>query len=98
MELGLLTVDMFIDKIGHTFVVEEPDLPAIELTLAEVTRMRNYAKAAREPFSLIFTNSGSAVLPQRMYHLRHVALGLEWLFLVPIAVTKDKVMYQAIFN
>ena len=96
--IWILTIDMFVDKVGHTFVVEESDLPAIELTLAEVTPMRNYAKAAREPFSLIFTNSGHAVLPQRMYHLRHVSLGLQWIFLVPIAGTKDKVTYQAIFN
>ena len=98
MALELLTVEMFTDKVGHIFVVDEPDLPAIELVLAEVTTIRNYAKAVREPFSLIFTNSGAAVLPQRMYHLRHVDLGLQWVFLVPIAGTKNKVTYQAIFN
>jgi hypothetical protein len=98
MTLGLLTIDMFIDKVGHTFVVEEPNLPAIELTLAEVTPLHNYAKAAREPFSLIFTKPGPDVLPQRMYHLRHAALGLQCMFLVPIAGSRDKVTCQAIFN
>ena len=98
MTAELATIDMFSDKVGQVFVVDEPDVPAIELTLAEVTPLRNYAKAAREPFSLIFTKPGPAVLPQRMYHLRHVALGQQWMFLVPIAGTNDQVTYQALFN
>jgi hypothetical protein len=83
----LATIDMFSDKVGQAFVVDEPDVPAIELTLAEVAPLRNFANAARTPFSLLFTSRGNAVLPQRMYALRHAALGLQWVFLVPIAAT-----------
>ena len=61
MAVALLTIDTFSDKVGQAFVVEEPDLPAIELTLTEVTALRNFANAPRVPFSLLFTSQGSAV-------------------------------------
>jgi hypothetical protein len=98
MALELLTIDVFSDKVGQAFVVEEPNIAAIELTLTEVTALRNFANAPRAPFALQFTSQGGAVLPQRMYALRHAALGLQSIFLVPIAGTKEKVTYQAIFN
>jgi len=98
MTAELATIDMFSDKVGQAFVVEEPDVPAIELTLVEVTPLRNFANAARAPFSLLFTSRGSTVLPQRIYALRHAVLGLQTIFLVPIAGNSESVTYQAIFN
>jgi hypothetical protein len=98
MTAELATIEMFSDKVGQAFVVEEPDLPAIELTLVEVTPLRNFANAARAPFSLLFTSRGSAVLSQRIYALRHAVLGLQTIFLVPIAGNSESVTYQEIFN
>ena len=98
MTAELATIDMFCDKVGQAFVVEEPDFPAIELTLVEVIPLRNFANAARAPFSLLFTSRGSAVLPQRIYALRHATLGLQSVFLVPVAGNSESVTYQAIFN
>jgi hypothetical protein len=94
----LATIDIFSDKVGQPFVVDEPGVPAIELTLVEVVPLRNFANAARAPFSLLFTSRGSAVLPQRIYALRHAVLGLQMIFLVPIAGNSESVTYQAIFN
>lgn len=96
--MTLVTIDMFSDKVGQAFVVDEPGVPAIELTLAEVTALRNFASASRAPFSLLFTSHSSAVLPQRIYALRHDVLGLKSVFLVPISSKNGKVTYQAIFN
>jgi hypothetical protein len=98
MALELLTIDMFSDKVGQAFVVREPNVPAIELTLTEVTALQNYANTARAPFSLLFRSKGSAVLPQRIYTLQHADLGPQAFFLVPIAGTKEMVTYQAVFN
>jgi hypothetical protein len=98
MTADLRTIDMFSDKLGSGFVVDEPDMPAVELTLTEVTALRNYAQATRAPFSLIFTAGAERMLPQRMYWLRHPTLGRQSIFLVPIARTREKVTYQAIFN
>ena len=96
--LRLLTIDVFSDKVGHIFVVDTAGVPAVELTLTKVTPLRNYANTTREPFSLIFTSPGRAVLPQRMYAIRHETMGREEIFMVPIAGDAEKVTYQSIFN
>ena len=98
MTIRLVTIDVFSDKVGQAFLIEEPGVPAVELTLTEAQPIPNYGKAARAPFSLLFTSKGIGVLPQRMYALRHAALGLQEVFLVPIGKKDDVVTYQAIFN
>jgi hypothetical protein len=94
----LLTLEIFKDKVGQTFVVEESGIPPVELILIEAKALRNFGEVARAPFSLLFTSQDSAVLPQRIYALRHAALGLHSIFLVPIAGSREKVTYQAVFN
>ena len=98
MTLELPTIELFNDKVGQVFTVETAGFPPVELTLTEAKPIKNYAKAAREPFSLIFTSKGVGVLPQRIYDLRNEALGLRPIFLVPIGVQGDVATYQAIFN
>jgi hypothetical protein len=92
------TIDLFSDKVGQTWTMNEPEAPPIELTLIEVEPLRNYAKLAREPFSLLFTTHGDFVLPQRIYGLRHATLGAMELFLVPIGREGDVTTYQSLFN
>jgi hypothetical protein len=94
----LLTIDVFRDKIGQPFVLEEADTPPIEVTLVDATELRNYANAPRTPFSLLFTTKGDFVLPQRMYPLKHAALGLQTIFLVPVDRSGEITTYQAVFN
>jgi len=93
-----LTRDLFSDKVGQSWVIDEPGAPAIEFTLAEVENLRNFAKLKREPFSLIFTTQGNFVLPQRTYMLRHAELGQMSIFLVPVGRKDDLTSYQAVFN
>jgi hypothetical protein len=93
-----LTRELFSDKIGQIWVIDEAEAPPIELTLTEVEPLKNYAKLKREPFSLFFTTSGDFVLPQRLYGLRHGALGPMSIFLVPIGRQGDVTTYQAVFN
>jgi uncharacterized protein DUF6916 len=93
-----LTRELFHDKVGQIWVIDEADAPPIELTLTEVEPLKNYAKLKREPFSLYFTTCGDFVLPQRLYALRHSALGLMAIFLVPIGRQGDITTYQAVFN
>jgi hypothetical protein len=90
--------ELFSDKIGQLWVVDEADATPIELTLTEVEPLRNYAKLEREPFSLYFTTTGDVVLQQRLYALRHGTLGPMSIFLVPIARHGDTTTYQAVFN
>jgi hypothetical protein len=94
----ILTIELFNDKVGQTFALDEADAPAIPLTLIEAKALRNYANAKREPFSLLFTSQGDFVLPQRIYGLRHDVLGPLSIFLVPLSHEGDISTYQAIFN
>jgi hypothetical protein len=98
MTIEQLTIESFRDKIGHAFVVEEEGQPAIALALTVVAPLTNYGHLARAPFSLQFTSTGAEVLPQRIYPLRHTSLGLQSIFIVPIAKQGDVVTYQAVFN
>jgi hypothetical protein len=93
-----LTRDVFSDKVGQVWAIDEPGAPAIELTLTEVESFRNWAKLAREPFGLIFTTRGDFVLPQRTYTLRHAELGQMPIFIVPVGRQGDVTSYQAVFN
>jgi hypothetical protein len=97
MSLELLTLEMFSDKIGQAFIVDESETQ-VELTLIEATGLRNYSNAPRAPFSLLFTTTGDFVLPQRMYPLKHATLGLQSIFLVPIGRDGEVATYQAVFN
>ncbi len=98
MTTALLTIEMFSDKIGEAFVIEEANAPSIALTLAEVKPLRNFANMPRPPFSLLFKIKGDDVLPQRIYPLRHAALGLHSIFLVPVGRDSDGISYEAVFN
>jgi len=98
MTTDRLTRELFSDKIGQLWVLDEADAPPVELTLTEVEPLRNYAKLEREPFSLYFTTTGDFVLPQRIYALRHGTLGPMSIFLVPIGRQDDTTTYQAVFN
>jgi hypothetical protein len=93
-----LTRELFHDKVGQIWAIDESDAPPIELTLTEVEPLKNYAKLKREPFSLYFTTCGDFVLPQRLYALRHGTLGRMAIFLVPIGREGDITTYQAVFN
>ena len=93
-----LTRDLFNDKVGQIWVLDESGAPPIELTLTAVEALRNYAKLAREPFSLLFTTHGNFVLPQRIYALRHATLGAMSIFIVPVSREGDATTYQAVFN
>jgi len=98
MTIELLTIDLFSDKVGQIFAIDESNFAAAELTLIEAKTLANQGNAPRAPFSLLFTSEGAGVLPQRMYTLRHAAWGPLEVFLVPIDMKGDVVTYQAIFN
>jgi hypothetical protein len=98
MTAELLTIGTFSDKIGDAFVVEEAGIPPLELKLSQLRPLQNLAAAARAPFSLLFTSQGDLMLLQGMYSLRHATLGLQSIFLVPVARQGNVATYEAVFN
>lgn len=95
-----LVIEDFADKVGEVFSINEQDIPAIPLTLAEAQPL-NAARTMpgmRPPFSLIFLARDPRVLPQRLYRIEHNGLGEVAIFLVPIGKSAEGVSYQATFN
>jgi uncharacterized protein DUF6916 len=97
--VSLLTYESFGSHVNSSFSLGLGET-TVELTLTEATRqmVRPFPGMMREPFSLIFRSSSQVVLPQRMYPLRHQALGKLDMFLVPIGRDMHGVVYQAVYN
>lgn len=94
----VLTIEVFSDKVGQIWTLDEAGAPPIEVTLIQAEPLKNYAKLKREPFSLLFTTTGNFVLPQRIYAFKHATLGAMSLFLVPVGREGDVTTYQSVFN
>jgi len=90
----------FSDKVEQVFVLADPDVPAIPLTLAQAEPLSSKFSmpGSRPPFSLTFVARDPRVLPQRIYRVEHNGLGALDLFLVPLAKDADGVSYCATFN
>ena len=96
----MLVLEDFADKVGQVFTINDQEVPAIPLTLAEAEPL-NWARARegiRPPFSLIFVGRDPRVLPQRLYRLQHSEMGELTIFLVPVGKDEQGVSYQAAFN
>jgi hypothetical protein len=52
----------------------------------------------RAPFSLLFRHEAAIVFPQKIYQMKHAAIGEFGIFLVPIARDRTGFIYQAVFN
>ena len=95
-----LTVDAFAPLVGDGFALDDEGAGRLVLELLEARAIEAGAPAggaARVPFSLLFRGPGEPVLPQRIYSLRHDALGALEIFIVPVARQPDGMRYEAIF-
>jgi hypothetical protein len=100
MSQRALVIEDFADKVGEVFAINEQNIPAIPLTLAEAQPLNagRTMPGARPPFSLIFLARDPRVLPQRLYRIEHNGLGEVTIFLVPIGKSAEGVSYEATFN
>jgi hypothetical protein len=96
---GLVFED-FKDRVGSVFTVAEDGIPAIPMTLDEAKPLpARYAPVGgRAPFSLMFRGADMTILPQKLYRLRHAAMGEVEIFLVPVGKDDRGISYQATFN
>ncbi|WP_248928197.1 DUF6916 family protein [Paenibacillus hamazuiensis] len=68
----------------------------LPLELIKVAVKRSSAET--ELFSLLFRGPKTPFLPQRIYHLRHRAVGEQTLFMVPVGQDESGYLYEIIFN
>lgn len=94
-----LLYEDFKDRIGSVFTPLDVE-PSRSLTLDEAEPLLGHFTPAgiRPPFSLIFVETGDAVMPQGLYRLQHAEMGEVTIFLVPIGKDQRGVSYQATFN
>jgi hypothetical protein len=95
----ILTFESFSPHLNSTFAIGLGE-SSVELTLTQATKqpVRPFPGMMREPFSLIFRSGTPVVLPQRLYPLKHEALGKLDIFIVPIGRDLQGTVYQAVFN
>jgi hypothetical protein len=91
-----LTRDDFAAQLNTKFDIYLTPEKAAAAELVEVSEIRRYPR--QEIFSLIFLFPLDLPLEQRIYSLKHAALGDLELFLVPIEAIGGGIRYEALFN
>jgi len=82
--------------LGASFIVEENGLQLTQLKLKE---LREGVKSpGLDQFHLYFTNTTSAILEERSYHLYHPELGGQGIFLQPVLRSVGDPYYRASFS
>lgn len=95
--MQVLTVEQFADCLNETFVAPLND-GSIDFQLVEVRPLpKRGPQEFRTPFSLLFRNSAPVLFPQQIYRMQHPRLGELGIFLVPIAMSRDGFIYEAVF-
>jgi hypothetical protein len=99
------TVDQFEAVLESPFALDLGEAGTLALTLTSLERLggdpvpapAEGTDAPRQPFSLVFRGPLKTQLGQGTYALRHDALGVLAIFLVPIARDADAMRYEAVF-
>jgi hypothetical protein len=95
-DLAALRIDDFTPHIDAIFDVQV----AGGLVPLKLVKVDPAGDSGREggAFSLIFVTPKGPWLPQATYPVRHPALGMMEIFLVPIGLTQGGNGYQAVFT
>lgn len=86
----------FSEQLHTRFKVHAGNPDLLELELAEVNERPTSPKV--ELFSLIFHGPVAPRLPQSIHHLEHDKLGKFELFLTPVGLEEDRILYEAVFH
>jgi hypothetical protein len=100
--LDKLTSQDFLPYLNEEFRIEAGSGESREAELIEVTNLESAAArpegtSSRSPFSVVFRCSPDVVLQQRIYEVRHEAMGAMDVFLVPIGPDEVGIRYEALF-
>ena len=101
--LDELTQEDFAVQLGRSFRVFPQAGHPLDMELIEVTglRRRGWPKdpsSGREPFSLLFRGPRKPILPQAIYRMEQAGMGALDLFIVPIGLDDEGLLYEAVFN
>ncbi len=91
-----LTHQAFLERLDDEFRLHTEGMEPVVLRLIKVGDLKTTQR--QEIFSIVFRGPSDVVLPQHIYCLKHEAMGVFDLFLVPIEKNKEGVFYEAVFN
>ncbi|WP_049622060.1 DUF6916 family protein [Frateuria defendens] len=94
-------LEHFAGHVNETFDVALDQDGGSVFTLVEARPLpvqRAVPGMVRAPFSLLFRHESAILFPQKIYQMKHAALGEFGIFLVPVARDRDGFIYQALFN
>lgn len=96
----LLKLEDFQPRVGETFATMPADGSTVALTLVEATALtaQRYPNASRAPFNLFFAGPASTALGQATWELSNETMGTLPIFIVPIRLEGDRLIYQAVFT
>ena len=87
-ERDIYDVSTFAEHVGSQFRIEMDRGQSVGAELIEASALDRDDESSpvtqRRPFSLLFAVGGSTDLPQKIYNVRHEALGDLQLFMVPL--------------
>lgn len=90
------SVETFVPAVGRAFSLEGEGTPA--LTLMEARPLGERGGAPRRPFALLFDGPSHLPLQQGTYALHEASVGSFAIFLVPVGLDGDRLLYEAIFG
>ncbi len=96
VDLAALAIGDFSPHLDAVFDLQAAD-GVVPLKLARVDPAGNSGREGGA-FSLIFVAPKTTRLPQAIYPVKHPALGVMEIFLVPIRPTQEGSNYQAVFT
>jgi hypothetical protein len=91
-----LTKSMFEETLNSRFWLVDESSALHALDLLELAN--GHTSQCQEQFSLRFRGDREQIFPQRMYAMKHEAIGDFELFLVPIGRDDTGTFYEAVFN
>ena len=91
-----LTKAMFEENLNSRFWLLDERAEPYAMDLIELAN--GHSTPRQEQFSLRFRGDRSQVFPQRIYPMKHEAIGDFDLFLVPIGRDDSGTFYEAVFN
>lgn len=98
--MQFFALEHFAGHVGETFTValDHDGNAPFALVEAQPLPVQQYNGMVRSPFSLLFRHEAAIVFPQKIYQMKHAAIGEFGIFLVPIARDRTGFIYQALFN
>lgn len=93
------SLGMFEPLLGQTFEIgdERGTVPAVLIEASNLRETQGAGRLSRQ-FSLVWRGPPGQRLEQRIYTVRHPALGAQELFLVPIGADAEGIRYEAVFT